>query len=695
MRRLKLLILLLSAFGLQAQPLLRERLDPGRLAPVYDAVALPGGTIVMTSALLSPQNPSGTSVNATAFDLRSGVRWSKDMEYTQNTGRAAVADWPTEDAYLLSTFILDSTQNKVLTKMDRSGNVVWSWRYGAVADVFPNNVGHTKTVPLSDGTAVMAGGAFRLNSNLGSNDLYIARVNAAGVLLWARNLCFQCLDGADATFNDLIQTRDGNFVLAGTVDADQGPTERRVLLMKFGPNGNLIWSRQIGQDVGFNKPDADIRSLAERPNGNLVLAGFITNPGDQTGLVLETAATGDLLDARLLRVANSKHSITINNVVARDNASLVLSIATRQDTVPSASTELNILTNIGFGNSIAWQHNYITEGTEGYITDSDVLLSLPQGGFAYLPNYAESFNNLFPFLIFTDAEGKNGCELPVTLVNAPLTGWSSGNIQPAVQVLTAQTDYAPLVSDFTGYNLTLPYPDLGPDTAFCTTGSIALDGATPGIDAYLWSTGDTTASIVAPSSGAYALTVSDPERCLQLSDTLQLGLYAAAPIASIEQDTNGFCTDSTLRLIAVTTDAQRISWSTGATVDTLEVDAAAVFILTAINACGVTRDTLDLKLPRCKTICPFLFPNVFTPNGDGTNDQFRPVGACPEISNYTMKVFNRWGDLVFEGFRPEEGWNGETNGLPAPTDVYVWWAQYRLDDLNEDILVKGDVTLLR
>jgi gliding motility-associated-like protein len=649
----------------------------------------------MTSALLSPLNPSGTSVNVTAFDLQSGVQWSKDMQYTLNTGRAVLADWPSEDALLVSTFVLDSAQNKVLTKLDRSGNVIWSRRYGSAADIFPNNIGHNRSIPLDDGTAILAGGAFRLSSNLGRNDVYIARVNAAGILLWARNLCFQCLSGADAAFGDVVQTRDGNFVVAGTVDADQGLSERRVLLVKFGPNGNLLWAKTIGQPVGFDKPDADIRRLTERPNGNLVLVGFLTGTGGQDGLILETAATGDLLEARVLRLASSKHQVTINNVAVRDNASLVLSIATRQDTASAFSVELNILTSVGFGTSINWQYNYITEGTVGYITDTDVLLPLQDGGLAYLPNYAENFDNLFPFLILTDGRGENGCELPINLVIQPLPGWSVESIQPEVQALTDQSDYAPLVSNFVGYNLDLPYPELGPDTAYCTTGSILLDGTTTGISDYRWSTGDTLPTINVSTSGAYSVTVSDLSRCLQLSDTMRLGLYTTAPIATIQLDTNGFCQDSTLRLIAETTNAERISWSTGALGDTLEVDAPGVFVLTAINACGVTRDTINLKLPRCKSICPFLFPNVFTPNGDGTNDQFRPVGSCPEISNYAMKVFNRWGDLVFEGFRPEEGWNGETNGLPAPSDVYVWWAQYRLDDLNEDILVKGDVTLLR
>jgi gliding motility-associated-like protein len=103
---------------------------------------------------------------------------------------------------------------------------------------------------------------------------------------------------------------------------------------------------------------------------------------------------------------------------------------------------------------------------------------------------------------------------------------------------------------------------------------------------------------------------------------------------------------------------------------------------------------IKVTLPTCKTICPYLFPNVFTPNGDNTNEGFGPVGKCPEVTKFTMQVYNRWGDLVFEGLNPDDAWNGEVNGLPAPADVYVWWARYQLPDQSE-VLEKGDVTLLR
>ncbi len=63
-------------------------------------------------------------------------------------------------------------------------------------------------------------------------------------------------------------------------------------------------------------------------------------------------------------------------------------------------------------------------------------------------------------------------------------------------------------------------------------------------------------------------------------------------------------------------------------------------------------------------------PNVFTPNGDIHNQAFRPVTRGVKL--YRLSVFNRWGNLVFESFDPEQGWDGTYKGAPCKSDVYSW-----------------------
>ena len=86
-------------------------------------------------------------------------------------------------------------------------------------------------------------------------------------------------------------------------------------------------------------------------------------------------------------------------------------------------------------------------------------------------------------------------------------------------------------------------------------------------------------------------------------------------------------------------------------------------------------------------------PNSFTPNNDGNNDVFLPTINID--SNYNFKIFNRWGELIFETTDVQEGWDGSsTDGTPLKADVYVYRIVYR-DPKRVVKEIKGHVTLLR
>jgi gliding motility-associated-like protein len=72
-------------------------------------------------------------------------------------------------------------------------------------------------------------------------------------------------------------------------------------------------------------------------------------------------------------------------------------------------------------------------------------------------------------------------------------------------------------------------------------------------------------------------------------------------------------------------------------------------------------------------VIPTMFiyvPNSFTPNGDGLNDTFGISGEA--IQNFSMRIFNRWGDMIFETNSTDEQWNGTFKGQKAPTGSYVY-----------------------
>lgn len=87
-------------------------------------------------------------------------------------------------------------------------------------------------------------------------------------------------------------------------------------------------------------------------------------------------------------------------------------------------------------------------------------------------------------------------------------------------------------------------------------------------------------------------------------------------------------------------------------------------------------------------------PTGFTPNGDGLNDDFRPLGSGEYATEYQMTIFNRWGQQVFRSVDPLNGWDGRFRGEQAQTGVYAYFITYR-NIYNEEKMVKGNVTLTR
>lgn len=88
-------------------------------------------------------------------------------------------------------------------------------------------------------------------------------------------------------------------------------------------------------------------------------------------------------------------------------------------------------------------------------------------------------------------------------------------------------------------------------------------------------------------------------------------------------------------------------------------------------------------------------PNAFTPDGDAFNNEFKPVVKGIDPLRYEFLVFNRWGELIYEGAHPSLGWNGYYKGVLSQTDVYVWKLKVVEESNNQTHEYIGHVTLLK
>ncbi|MCY7310980.1 MAG: gliding motility-associated C-terminal domain-containing protein, partial [Chitinophagaceae bacterium] len=103
--------------------------------------------------------------------------------------------------------------------------------------------------------------------------------------------------------------------------------------------------------------------------------------------------------------------------------------------------------------------------------------------------------------------------------------------------------------------------------------------------------------------------------------------------------------------------------------------------------------TTDRQIVKIIPFVEIYVPTAFTPNNDGLNDFLRPALLGIKELRY-FRVFNRWGQLVFETKSELPGWDGNLKGLLQGTQALVWMAEGTGVD-NKVYRRKGTTTLIR
>jgi gliding motility-associated-like protein len=127
-------------------------------------------------------------------------------------------------------------------------------------------------------------------------------------------------------------------------------------------------------------------------------------------------------------------------------------------------------------------------------------------------------------------------------------------------------------------------------------------------------------------------------------------------------------------------------------------NGAGCYAVQAVSATGLRSDLSNVA---CQDNCVFFFlPNIFTPNGDQTNEKFRPKTSSP-ITRTHIQIFNRWGRKVYESDKdPYINWDG-TDGESNPSGkasngVYYYLAEVEFADFaRTKRTFKGWVEIVR
>ena len=223
--------------------------------------------------------------------------------------------------------------------------------------------------------------------------------------------------------------------------------------------------------------------------------------------------------------------------------------------------------------------------------------------------------------------------------------------------------------------------DLGNDTTLCQGDTLTLDASIPNAS-YLWQDNSMDSILRVFNQGTYWVQVTVDD--CTASDTIFINKNSIA--IDLGNDT-AFCQGDTLTLDATTTNASYL-WQDNSMDSILSVkNQGTYWVQITVGNCTASDTILINRRKDCEVFLEM--PNIFTPNNDGINDLFLPISS-KGVTFMHLKIYNRWGDKVFETNGLSVEWDGED----VSDGVYFWVIDYK--DINgEENIVKGSVTILR
>lgn len=274
-------------------------------------------------------------------------------------------------------------------------------------------------------------------------------------------------------------------------------------------------------------------------------------------------------------------------------------------------------------------------------------------------------------------------------VTLPGTYWVQASYECGINADTIAIENQPLLG-----------LDLGSDTTFCR-GEIFLLSANAGFAAYHWNTGEESQAIEVSDYGTYSLTASYV--CGTLNDTIH---FSEPPPLSVVLPG-----DTLIRLgeeisipAAVASSASSsLQWEPPTGLDCTDCPtpfarplASTLYTLTVEDPFGCrASDGIFIGVENLQRV---FVPTAFSPNGDGANDLFAIFGGPEVEALLSLKIFDRWGEMVFskENLPPDgsEGWDGDFKGKAMAPGVFVYLAKVKFLDGSKAIL-SGEVMLVR
>lgn len=234
------------------------------------------------------------------------------------------------------------------------------------------------------------------------------------------------------------------------------------------------------------------------------------------------------------------------------------------------------------------------------------------------------------------------------------------------------------------------------DTAVCAGLPVSLQVSGGLNAAYSWSGGpflsspDTATPLARPEGPTtYTVQITQPLASDQACVSTEAVFVDQRPATELPPETLPLCEVGQEVLLQAPTGANAYTWSTGAT--TAEISVAQIDTYTVTLASGQDCETQSFYVVDDACGATITVPNVITPNGDGLNDAW-VISVDGNLTRFSVQVFDRWGQKVFEANTVNEPWRPESD---LPTGTYFYSIEAQAEGGSGVQQRSGNVTLLR
>ena len=616
-------------------------------------------------------------------DLRGGIIPTADGGYV-------MAGFSASGAFGEKTQASKGNRDFWVVKIDGFGNKLWDKTYGGDQKEEPHAIYQTPDGGFLIGGLSESGiSGDKTDRNRGSSDYWLIKIDPDGTLLWDKTYGG---DGAE-TIHDIERTVEGNYLLGGQ-SSSYASFERRTntfggydyWLVKIDPDGNLLWEKAYGG------ADLDVMNTVNVNRSNLILVGGVSRSDKSGNRDFDTY--GDY-DYWIIYLDEFGNKIWEKNVGGNDQDALT--------TVVEAHDGGYILG----GHSRTSRNHDKSQPTRGendmWIVKTKCVLSLGIRRDTVICR-DESMT------ISAVADTCNGCEFI----------WSDGSTEPRRLIRPLEpTNYAVTITDNNGCSLedslfvdvkdkplSLNFEVDSLDCSGDNDGAIRITGVNGGNPPYLYSFNKDRflpySTFESLSAGNYSIGVRDKYGCY-------LGSNIVIPdpeefYITLGQDTSLFLGQSLTVTALANRPIARYRWNSTELLGCSDCLTALIqptltstISIVAADEHGCEAEAnLQILVRRDRQV---YFPNAFSPNGDGANDFFMIYGGEDVVEVKYLRVFNRWGQLLYEieNFQPNQdpiGWDGQFKGLPIQTGTYTFTAAVEFFD-GETEVFNGQVSLMR